>query len=121
MDIPDFASLYDWLRSAEFFANGRRRRTPARIGSLSEILDEPHRFLVVVMPHPEDLIEEPPFIVDLATEEAIAFRKTRGMGAGRLQKLSLRGVKWLEARTKRSLRLIQRLASGRRLTGERIE
>jgi hypothetical protein len=120
MDIPDFATLYDWLRSAEQMANDRLRRKPKPSQSLAEVLAEPHRFVVVMMPHPEELIVEPPFVVDLARQEAIAFRKTRGMGGARLNKMSWHGVKFLEARSKRSQRLLERLSSGRRLTGDKI-
>jgi len=44
MDIPDFATLYDWLRSAEQMANDRRRRKPDPVRTLAEVFDEPHRF-----------------------------------------------------------------------------
>jgi hypothetical protein len=120
MDTPDFASLYDWMRSAEQIANQKKRRNPNAVKSLSEVYSEPHRFVVVILPHPEDLVVEPPYIVDLAKDEAIAFRKTRGMGMARLNKLSDHGVKFLDARTKRSRRLLERLWQGRRLTGDMI-
>lgn len=120
MELPDFSSLYDWLRSAEQMANARRRYKPQPACSLSEVLAEPHRFAVVVMHHPEDLIVEPPFLIDLALDEAIEFRRTRGMGAARLNKLSWHGMKFLEARTKRSRSLLERLARSRRLTGNII-
>jgi hypothetical protein len=117
MDIPEFSTFYDWLRSAEQIANMRRRRKPSPVASLDEVIAEPHRFIVVEYYHPEHLIVEPPHIVDLALGEAIAFRKTRGMGGARLNKMSWHGVKFLQAKSKRSRKLLATLASGRRLTG----
>jgi hypothetical protein len=120
MDVPDFASLFEWLGSAEQIANRRRHRKPDGAESLSEVLVEPNRFVVVMMPNPKDLIVEPPYLVDLAREEAIAFKKTRGMGVARLNALSWHGVKFLEARSRRSKQLLKRLSSGRTLTGDAI-
>ena len=87
--------------------------------SLEEVYREPHRFVVVIFHHPDDVIGEPPYLVDLALDEAIVFRRTRTMGTSRLNKMSLHGVKWMSAR-KRSRKLLESLTSGRELAGDRI-
>jgi hypothetical protein len=119
MGLPEFSELYDWLRSAEQMSNDRRRRKPSPITSLDEVIAEPHRFIVVIFEHPQSMIVEPPWIVDLALDEAICFRKSRGMGVARINKLSLNGVKFLDARES-SRPLLESLASGRRLTGDLV-
>lgn len=117
LDVPEFAMLYEWLAAAEQVGNHTRKRKAAPVTSLEEVFREPHRFVAVVFHHPDDVIAEPPYLVDLALDEAIVFRRTRAMGT--LNKMSLHGVKWMGAR-KRSRKLLESFASGRQLSGDKI-
>jgi hypothetical protein len=56
MEIPDFVAIYEWLRSAEVMSSARRGRKAQRVSALREVIQEPHRFVVVLMPDPEDMI-----------------------------------------------------------------
>jgi hypothetical protein len=78
----------NWLRSAAQLSGQQQQSKPSAATKLSQAIAEPHRFVVVITPDSDHTLASPPWLIDLAMRESILLRKTRGMGANRLNQLS---------------------------------